>query len=289
MNLTYQRFYEDLRLTGKAPRTIETYEDHLRKLERFYNKSPDLINEEEIRKYLLHMKDVKHYSECFFRQAISAFRFFYWKVLKQPKSDTLKFVKPQKERRLPDVLTREETKLIFDHIRIPRHHAVLFTIYSLGLRISEALNLTVRDIDSKRMLVHVHAGKGKKDRYIPLPQKTLDILRNHWKSHRNKVFLFPAPGRGELQSSLSLHPIPIDSVQGVLREVVREIGIKKWVHPQTLRHSYATHLLEAGVHLRLIQEYLGHSSPKTTAQYTHLTPYAQSFAVNTIEKLMSIF
>jgi site-specific recombinase XerD len=136
------------------------------------------------------------------------------------------------------------------------------------------------------MLVHVRAGKGKKDRYVPLPQATLDILRKHWLTHKNPVLIFPAPGRGEHLSSQSLRPMPLQSVQNVLRLVVRETGIQKWVHPQTLRHSYATHLLEAGVHLRLIQEYLGHTSPKTTAQYTHLTPQAQTFAIQTINGIM---
>lgn len=256
------------------------------KLERFYEKPPDQIIEEELRQYLLQMKDVKHYSEAFFKQAISAFRFFYWKILNKPEWQTLKFLKPQKEKRLPDVLSREEVKHILSSVRVPRHYAVLLTLYSLGLRISEGLNLTVRDIDSARMLVHVRGGKGKKDRYVPLPQKTLTILRKHWRTHKNPLLLFPAPGRGGQNSSTSCHPIPISSVQSVLRIIVRDLGIKKWVHPQTLRHSYATHLLEAGVHLRLIQIYLGHSTPKTTAQYTHLTPQAQSQAWRTIDQLM---
>ncbi len=287
MSHLYQKFYEDLKLTGKSDRTIQTYEKHLQKIERFYNKSPEQINEEELRKYLLAMKDVKHYSEAFFKQAISSFRFFYGTILEHCDWKTLKSIKPQKERRLPDVLSREEVKLILSCVRVPRQRAILFTLYSLGLRISEGLNLRVGDIDSSRMMVHVRAGKGKKDRYIPLPQATLDILRNHWRTHRHPCLLFPAPGRGEHLSSQSTRPMPLQSVQNVLRLVVRETGIQKWVHPQTLRHSYATHLLEAGVHLRLIQEYLGHSSPKTTAQYTHLTPQAQVSAILTINGIMS--
>lgn len=286
MNAMYQRFYEDLKLTGKSPRTIETYEKHLQKLESFYSKSPDQINEEELRQYLLHMKDVKQYSEAFFKQAISSFRFFYWNILDKQEWKSLKFIRPQREKRLPDVLSREEVKIILSSVRVPRHHAILLTLYSMGLRISEGVNLRVPDIDSARMLVHVRAGKGKKDRYVPLPQKTLDVLRMHWKTHRNPVLIFPAPGRGGNLCPSSSRPIPLSSVQNVLREVVREVGIKKWVHPQTLRHSYATHLLEAGVHLRLIQVYLGHSTPKTTAQYTHLTPQAQALARQTIDQLM---
>jgi site-specific recombinase XerD len=283
----YQTFYEDLKLTGKSNRTIGIYEKHLQKIERYYNKSPEQINEEEMRRYLIAMKDEKQYSESFFKQLISAFRFFYGHILEHADWKTLKFIKPQKERRLPDVLSREEVKLILSHVRVPRQKAFLFTLYSLGLRLSEGLHLCVGDIDSSsRMLVHVRAGKEKKDRYVPLPQATLDILRKHWLTHRHPRLLFPAPGRGENRSSVAVRPMPLQSVQNVLRLVVREIGMTKWVHCQTLRHSYATHLLEAGVHLRLIQEYLGHTSPKTTAQYTHLTPQAQVFAISTINSIM---
>jgi site-specific recombinase XerD len=287
MSHYYQQFYEDLKLTGKSNRTIDIYEKHLQKIERYYNKSPEQINEEEMRRYLIAMKDEKQYSESFFKQAISAFRFFYGHILERADWKTLKFIKPQKERRLPDVLSREEVKLILSHVRVPRQKAFLFTLYSLGLRLSEGLNLCVGDIDSSsRMLVHVRAGKGKKDRYVPLSQATLDVLRKHWATHRHPRLLFPAPGRGENRSPVALRPMPLQSVQNVLRLVVKEVGIQKWVHCQTLRHSYATHLLEAGVHLRLIQEYLGHTSPKTTAKYAHLTPQAQVFAISTINKIM---
>lgn len=285
MNKSYQKFYADLRLYGKAPRTVECYEKHLFKLERFYNKTPDKLNENELREYLLYMKDVKQYSEAFFKQAISAFRYFYEKTLGR-KWKTLKFVRPKKESKLPDVLSVEEVRLILSHIRLSRYYAVLTTLYSLGLRISEGLSLTIADIDSKRMLVRVR-GKGAKDRFVPLPQRTLYILRWYWIKHRNPALIFPAPGRGGVHCPHAKEHMPIASVQNVLREVVQEVGIKKWVHPQTLRHSYATHLLEAGLNLRLIQEYLGHSSPKTTALYTHLTSQAQVNARKTINQLMA--
>ena len=204
MSHYYQTFYEDLKLTGKSNRTIQIYEKHLQKIERFYNKSPEQINEEELRRYLISMKDEKHYSESFFKQAISAFRFFYANILEHADWKTLKFIKPQKERRLPDVLSREEVKLILSHVRVPRQKAFLFTLYSLGLRLSEGLNLRIGDIDSSsRMMVHVRAGKGKKDRYVPLPQATLDILRKHWRTHRHPSLIFPAPGRGENRSSFA--------------------------------------------------------------------------------------
>ena len=285
MNKFYQKFYTDLRLSGKAPRTIEIYEKHLVKLERFYNKKPNKVNEDELREYLLYMKDVKNYSEAFFKQAISSFRHFYGKTLGR-KWKTIKFIRPQKEKKLPDVLSTEEVRLILSQVRLPRYYAALSTLYSLGTRISEGLSLTVADIDSKRMLVHVR-GKGSKDRFVPLPQRTLAILRGYWVKHKNPVLIFPAPGRGRNNCPNAKIHMTISSVQDVLRGVVHELNIKKWVHPQTLRHSYATHLLEAGVNLRLIQEYLGHSTPKTTAIYTHLTSRAQIKAKETINQLMA--
>lgn len=286
METLCQRYYTDLKLSGKSPRTVEIYQKHLSKLEHYYNKAPDQINQEELRDYLLYMKDVKHYSEAFFKQAISAFRSFYQLTLNR-KWKTLNFIKPKKEHKLPDVLSRSEVKLILSHIRIPRYYAIVFTLYSLGLRISEGTRLTIHDIDKSRMLVHVRCGKGAKDRYVPLPERTYRVLRWYWAKHKNPLLLFPAPGRGENLSSHTTRPMPLSSIQMVLRQVTRQAGIKKWVHPQTLRHSYATHLLEAGVHLRLIQEYLGHTSPKTTARYAHLTPYAHKSAQTAINQLMA--
>lgn len=144
-------------------------------------------------------------------------------------------------------------------------------IYSLGLRIGEGTSLKVSDIDSERMFVHIHQAKGNKDRYIPLPQRTLDILRAFYRMHRNPVWIFPAPGRGRYSKmSVSKIPIPISSVQIAFRDAKKKTGIHKHVSVRHLRHSYATHLLEAGVSLRYVQQYLGHEDPKTTMVYTRL-------------------
>jgi site-specific recombinase XerD len=232
------------------------------------------------------MKEVKKYSENFFKQALSAFHYLYELTLHR-EWRTLHFTHPKKERRLPDVLSRSEVRLILSHTRILRYRAIFSTLYSLGLRIHEGVCLEVADIDSARMLVHVHRGKGAKDRFVPLPQRTLEILREYWSVHRNPRLLFPAPGRGGIHCPKTEKHMPLNSVQIVLKDVVRELHLKKCISPQTLRHSYATHLLEAGVHLRLIQEYLGHSSPQTTSRYTHLTPQAQTFARHTINEIMS--
>jgi len=285
MRKLYHDFYKTLRLSGMSERTIEIYVKHLHKLEKFYNKSPRSVTVDELKNYLLDMKDVKGYSEAFFKQAVSSFRSFNKHHIKN-KWKTIKFISPKKEKKLPDVLSKSEVKLILSSIKLPGYYAVLSTLYSLGLRISEGRSLAIADIDSARMLVHVRKGKGSKDRYVPLPKRTLQILRSYWKIHRNKVLLFPAPGRGGSHCPDSNDPMPICSIQGVLGHVVKEVGIKKRVSPRTLRHSYATHLLESGISLRLIQEYLGHSSPKTTCIYTHLTSVAQEEAINKIDKIM---
>ncbi|MFC1854089.1 tyrosine-type recombinase/integrase [candidate division CSSED10-310 bacterium] len=159
----------------------------------------------------------------------------------------------------------------------------LRTIYSCGLRLSEGTSLQVRDIHSSRMVVHVRHGKGARDRYVPLPNRTLEHLRTYWQTHRNHTWLFPAFTRG---LTMLDEPMPIRSVQAAFRQALKASGINKKASVHSLRHSYATHLLEAGVNLRLIQEYLGHSNPATTSIYTHLTVKAQKMAAQSINSLM---
>ena len=143
-------------------------------------------------------------------------------------------------------------------------------IYSLGLRLGEGVRLQISDIDSDRMFVHIHQAKGNKDRYIPMPVRTLEILRAFYKMHRNPVWIFPAPGRGGDKMPVNNRPIPLSSIQIAFGEAKRKAGIHKKVSVRHLRHSYATHLLEAGVPLRYVQQYLGHEDPKTTMVYTRL-------------------
>lgn len=173
-------------------------------------------------------------------------------------------------------------------IRIFRHRACLTTIYSCGLRVGEGTRLRIGDIDSQRIPLRrdIKAGKGAKDRYVPLPETTLHLLREFWKTHRNQTWLFPAPGRSGTHMHESTKPLPITSVQIVFKAALKECGIYKNASVHTLRHSYATHLLEQGVNLRLIQQYLGHRSPKTTAIYTHLTKAAYEAGFQAVNALM---
>ena len=281
-----QRMLEDLQLRGLSERTQEAYVRAVRQLAEHYHTSPARITEEELRQYFLSLKNVKHSSRSASTIALCGIKFFYEHTLKRQWS-TLTFVRAPREKKLPVVLSVEEVRIILAHLKLLRYRACLTTLYACGLRLQEGTHLQVRDIDSTRMLVHVHHGKGAKDRYVPLPQRTLEVLRQYWKTHRNPTWLFPAPGRGGIGMSTASEPMPRSSVQDAFRAALKQSGIKKHASVHTLRHSYATHLLEAGVNLRLIQEYLGHNTPTTTALYTHLTVKADAMARDALTRLMA--
>jgi site-specific recombinase XerD len=280
-----QRFIEDLQLQGLSARTQQAYVRAVRQLSEHVQKSPADISEEELRHYFLHVKNVKHWSRATMTLSICGIKRFYEQTLKRDWT-TLHIVRPAKEKRLPVILTREEVHRILSTIRLLRYRACLTTIYACGLRIKEGTHLQVADIDSARMLVHVRLGKGGKDRYVPLPQSTLELLRLYWNTHRNPVWLFPATGRGGIHERDAVQPTCLTNVQAAFRAALKETGINKKASVHTLRHSYATHLLEAGVNLRQIQVYLGHNSVQTTSRYTHLPAISSTQASDTINDLM---
>jgi len=258
----------------------------VRQLAEHYHKSPERITEEELRDYFLYVKNVKHYSRSASTIALCGIKFFYEHTLKRAWT-TLTFVRAPREQKLPVILSVEEVHTILAHLKLLRYRACLTTIYSCGLRLQEGTHLQVPDIDSARLLVHVRCGKGAKDRYVLLPQRTLVLLRQYWKTHRHPLWLFPAPGRGGIGMSTASEPMPRSSVQDAFRAALKHSGIHKRASVHTLRHSYATHLLEAGVNLRLIQDYLGHNTPTTTAIYTHLTVKADAMARDALTELMA--
>ena len=280
-----QRMLEDLQLRGLSERTQEMYVRAVRQLADHYHKSPAQITEEELRDYFLSLKNVKHSSRSASTIALCGIKFFYEYTLKREWT-TLTFVRPPQEHKLPVILSSEEVHTILQCVRLPRYRACLTTIYACGLRLQEGTHLQIPDIDSARMLIHVRCGKGAKDRYVPLPHQTLEGLRQYWKTHRNPVWLFPAPGRSGVGMSTASTPMPRNSVQDAFRAALKASGIHKRASVHTLRHSWATHLLEAGVNLRLIQHYLGHTSPSTTALYTHLTAKAEALATEAINRLL---
>ena len=282
----YQQSINALQLNGKGERTQQAYTRALRMLVEFIGKRPAAISEAELEAYFLHRRNVDRWSSNTMRICYCGIRFFFVHVLKRD-WHLFQILRAKNESRLPAVLSREEVRKVLSAVRTPHNYAFLSTVYACGLRLTEALNLQVSDIDSARMMLHVHRGKGAKDRFVPLPKTTLSILRAHWKTHRNPQLLFPACGRDGRSASRAQTPMAISSVQGAFRAAKRQAAIaKRGVSIHTLRHCYATHLLEAGVNLRVIQQYLGHSSLETTMVYLHLSAKGNEDAYTLIDSVM---
>jgi site-specific recombinase XerD len=277
---------EDLQLRGLSKKTRDTYVRTVRQLAEHYGKSPHLISEEQVRQYFLYLENDKQVSPSTFRQALCGIKFFYEHTLKREWS-TFDLVRPRREKKLPIVLSVAEVQRILECLYHPLYRVCLTTIYTCGLRLQEGIHLQVKDIDGDRMVVHVRHGKGAKDRYVPLPEGTLEMLRRLWSTHRHPVWLFLASSGRRVSAAKAIKAIHPSSVQKAFKGALGQSGVQKPATVHTLRHSYATHLLEAGVNLRVIQVYLGHSSPKTTAIYTHLTRKAEDLATEAINRVMT--
>jgi site-specific recombinase XerD len=280
-----QQMRQDLQLAGLSAGTQDAYLRAVRQLADHFHTPPDRLSEHQVRDYLLYLKNDRHLASASLIVACCGIRFFYSHTA--PRDwPTLRRLRVRRAKTLPDVLSVAEVRTLFDAVRAPHYQTYFWTVYSLGLRRTEGLNLQVRDIDAARRTVHVHLGKGAKDRYVPLPSRTLTMLRAYWATHRHPVWLFPATGGDPRQTTEADGPMPRSSVQHALQRVVQELKFQKAISIHTLRHSYATHLLEAGVNLRVIQQYLGHSSLRTTMGYLHFTPASFEQAFARIEELM---
>jgi len=278
---------EDMQLRGLSKGTRMAYVRSVRQLAEHYGKSPDLITEDELRQYLLYLRNVKHVSASTFSVILSAIKFLYQYTLRRT-LPTLEMARARREKKLPVVFSTEEVRRLLSTIRRPRYRACLGTIYACGLRLSEGLHLQVRDVDSDRMTIHVRAryAKRSKDRYVPLPQATLEMLRHYWSTHRHSTWLFPGRPPAGKPPAAAVDPVSSRSIPLAFEAALRDSGIQKSATVHTLRHSYATHLLEAGVGLRYIQAYLGHASPQTTAIYTHLTEKGEDTVAQTINQVI---
>jgi integrase/recombinase XerD len=279
-----EKMVEDLRLREMSKATEDLYVRMVRKLEEFTGKRAEKTTQKDIRNYFLHIKK-SGYSRTYFKIALCGVKFYMTYTLKRD-WPVFKLIKPKDEKKLPVVLSRKEVRLMLSKIHVFRHYAFLSTVYSCGLRLREALNLEVKDIDSDRMLLHVRNGKGSRDRYVPLPDSTLRVLRKNWAEHRNPRFIFPATGRGGRGRPAAGSHMPACTPQLAMRKALKAAGIQKAAHIHTLRHSYATHLLESGVSIRIIQKYLGHALLKTTFIYAHLTEKSRTAAYSTLNNLM---
>lgn len=286
MSEWYERAREGYQLRGLAERSVQSYLREIRLVSDFHGKiDPRTLTEEQLREYILHRRNVDKLSGASLRIMHSAFRHYYREILNK-EWQLLHLIRAKSEATLPVVLTRAEVWRIIRAFTTFHNQVFFFTLYSCGLRLNEALHLQISDIDKERMMVHVRHGKGAKDRYVPLPERTYRALQKYWVTHKHPTLLFPARGRSGKDIHLATKPMAQGSVQGALKKVVKSLGIQKHVRPHTFRHSYATHLLEAGVHIRALQRFLGHGTLEMTSRYLHLTSTGQADAVQRINKLM---
>lgn len=258
------------------PRSRQAYLACVRQLGEHFGRPPEDVSPEELRQYFLHLKTERRFSRSSSTQAICAIKLFWEKSLRRPWPAEVELVRANPQFKLPVVLSATEVRRILAAVPALDHRVALTTIYSCGLRLGEGLNLEVRDIDSERMLLHVRGGKGNRDRYVPLPQRALVLLREGWRTHRHPRFLFPGKGHGGQGAATATEPMCRSTLQRAFRLALEASGVQKDCHIHSLRHSYATHLLEQGENLRQIQVNLGHKSPAVTALYTHLTSLCQT-------------
>jgi integrase/recombinase XerD len=259
-----QRMIDDLRIRNRSPRTIETYISHVARFAKFHGRSPELLGAEEVRAYQKHLLDLG-VSWSLFNQAVCALKFLYrvtlrvaWPVDQIPYG--------RKPRKLPVVLSQDEVVRLIEAVGHTVYRMALLTAYAAGLRITETMTLKAEHIDSERMLLHVELGKGQKPRVVPLSEVLLALLRAYWRNDRPKVkdspWLFPSTNRTK--------PLHVTTIEKACQQARAAARITKHATPHTLRHCYATHLLEAGTDLRTLQALLGHATLSTTAIYTHV-------------------
>lgn len=271
------RMEQDLTLKGLAPSTRRNYLLYCRKFAAHYRRSPEELGEPEIRQFLLHAMQVDQVSYETYRQILAALKFLYTVTLGRSwEVERLPFPK-HRHKKLPEVPRRDQLLVVFQELKSPKYRALLISCYAAGLRIIEACRLRAEDIDSRRMIIRIRQGKGCKERYTLLSPRLLEMLRCYWRAYRPVGWLFPgATARGHISP---------DSVREVFRRAREKAGLGKWCTPHTLRHAFATHLLEAGTDLVVIQALLGHASIKTTSIYTHVSTDRISKVTSPLDQL----
>lgn len=280
-----KRMVEDMNLHGYSPRTQDSYVRSVSLLTRYYKRNPELLTDEELRAYFIHLTCERKLARPTITIALSGIKFFYEKTLKRDWSLTGVPI-PKRNKFLPVILSHKEVRTTLSKIHNVRHAACLNLIHACGLRLSEGCSVKVTDIDRDRMQLHVR-GKGSKDRYVPIPSSVLPLLEACWRSHRNPVWLFPFVGRDGRHGATADRFVPRNSVQLAFRNAYKEAGVTKKISVHSLRHAYATHLLEAGVSLRQIQNWMGHSSAAMTAHYAQLTSQSTDASGKILDALMS--
>jgi integrase/recombinase XerD len=278
----YQFYLNELTLQGKSAKTIDSYSRCIRQVATFFDVCPVNLTTEQLKNYFHYLALNKSWAAV--KMSRCAIQFLYRHVLGRPWV-WVNIVKPPKQQAIQAVLSLNEVAAIINATRKFRYQVFYLSTYSLGLRLSESLNLTIADIDSELMLVHVRNTKSKSDRLVPLPQATLLALRCYWQTHRHPSLLFP--GRIDPKNHTA-KPWVMDrgGIQKTIKIVAKACGISKNVHVHTLRHSIATHLFEQGLSLRAIQVFLGHASPITTARYTRMTQEAKYNSALTLNSII---
>lgn len=257
-----QRMTEDLKLAGYSPVTRRIYLHYTKSFVRHFMRPPAEMGEAEIRSFLLNLLEVRKLSHDSYRQCYAALKFLYTVTLRRP-FEVESIPRRRGIRPLPEVLSGTEVEALFEATESLKYRTILMALYGAGLRISEACRLGVSDIDSRRMLIHVRLGKGGRDRFAMLSEKLLDALRAYWRAERPPDLLFPGQTRdGHLSPT---------SVRHVLNKAKAKVGLRKRVTPHLLRHSFATHLLETGVDIAVIQALLGHRYLRSTTRYTSVS------------------
>ncbi len=270
----------ELKLRNYSHKTFTSYRSCLRSLIKYFSpRHPRELSNEDIRKYLLHLIEEKHYSAGSINQAFNAIRFLYVELYKRPLV-IAGVPRALKDEKLPTVLSQDEIIKILNVVRNVKHKAILMLIYSGGLRVGESVKLKLSDVDGKRMMIHVQGAKGRKDRYTLLSEVALVQLREYYKEYHPREYLFEgAHGRKHLSER---------SAENVFKGAIERAGIRKAVSIHSLRHSFATHLLEAGVDIKYIQELLGHSRVKTTEVYTHVSQKSLGKIVSPLDQCLQI-
>jgi len=281
-----KKFIEDMQLRGYADRTQSSYSRAVRQLTNYWHVPAEEVSEQQVRDYFLYCKNDAGWSAATMRIAYSGIKFFYTVTLPMD-WETIRLLKIKRLSTPPTVLSIDEVRLILKTARTPQAKAFLATVYSCGLRLSEALNLEVGDIDQERMTLRVRDGKGAKERYVPLPESTYLLLREYSKTHRNPRLVFPALGRRHDGGRTAQQPMARSAGQCAMRKILKQLPkSRKHATIHTQRHSYATHLIEAGVNLRIVQQYLGHASLVNTMIYLHVSDLGNDDAAGRINRLM---
>jgi integrase/recombinase XerD len=273
---------EELQRRNLSPITTRIYLRAVEEFARYHRKSPDQLGPEHVRQYQAHLFTDRKLGSIAVAQQLSALRFFFLHTLKRPWM-VEGIARPKHPFRLPEVLSREEVERLIQGARSPLHRLWLFTLYGTGMRREELIRLKVDDIDSGRMVIHIRQGKGRRDRDVMLSPRLLEELRDYWRrvQPKTKTYLFPSKDPHQKRDA----PMQAKSVFDAVRQAARRAGIEKRVHPHTLRHSFATHLLESGTDLRTIQLLLGHADLETTSRYLHLSERHLKAALSPLDSL----